>query len=403
MMHLSIIILLAITSLTGCLDKETDPQPAPADPVMIQLEKLNTAQKVGQLVIVGMEGTQLNEQTRRLIEKYHVGGFIFYRDNIQDTHQALSLFNDLKRTNANVTPVPLWMSVDEEGGRVSRLPKEFLQLPSNQAIGQINDVQFSEEIGRTIGGLLSSFGLNMIFAPVLDVNSNPNNPVIGERSFGNDAKLVSKLGIAAMEGIRSEQVVPVIKHFPGHGDTSVDSHLDLPVIDHDMNRLRALELVPFADAIERQADAVMIAHLLMPELDPRNPATFSKRIITDLLREELGFQGVVISDDMAMGAIDENYDIGATSVQAILAGANIVLIGHEDEKKISVIEALNKAVNDGTISKELLDDRVYAILKLKQAYGITDDAAEGPDIESFNNRARSLLNQYGIEEDRQDR
>ncbi|WP_256992173.1 beta-N-acetylhexosaminidase [Paenibacillus sp. XY044] len=367
----------------------------PDDPVLKQLNQLTTEEKVGQLVLVGMDGTATSEETRELVQKYYVGGFIFYKNNIDSTKQALSLFNGIKKDNQG-NPVPLWMSVDEEGGRVSRMPDEFVDMPTNRAIGRKDSTDLSHGIGQILGRELAGFGLNMDFAPVLDVNSNPNNPVIGDRSFGDDAELVSRLGKATMEGIREERVVPVVKHFPGHGDTSVDSHIGLPVVNHDLARLRKLELVPFQAAVKDQADVVMIAHLLMPKLDKDHPASFSKAVITDLLRNELGFKGVVISDDMTMGAIDKNYSIGKASVGAILAGGNIILIGHDYAKEKEAIQALTDAVKDGTISEEVLNDRVYAVLKLKNAYGITDEPAEGPDVDQINKDARSLLGKYGL-------
>ncbi|WP_228101014.1 beta-N-acetylhexosaminidase [Paenibacillus donghaensis] len=377
-------------------DKGTeDAGKVPSDPVLEQLNKLSTEEKIGQLVLVGMDGTASSDATRELLSKYHVGGFIFYKNNIESTQQALKLFNDLKKDNKS-NPIPLWMSVDEEGGRVSRMPNEFMKVPSSRAIGSKNSTELAKGIGNILGRELAGFGLNMDFAPVLDVNSNPKNPVIGDRSFGNKAELVSRLGIAAMEGIREQKVVPVVKHFPGHGDTSVDSHIGLPVVNHDLARLRQLELVPFKAAVEHQADVVMIAHLLMPRIDPDHPASFSKKVITDLLRGELGFQGVVISDDMTMGAIEKNYDIGKASVNAILAGGNLILVGHDYEKEKTAINALKKAVEGGRISEDMLNNRVYAILKLKQKYGISDGPAAGPDVKSINDDLKALLEKYGL-------
>ncbi|MGN7356406.1 beta-N-acetylhexosaminidase [Paenibacillus sp. SAF-054] len=377
--------------------KPTEPEkdPVPKDPALDLLNKLSTEEKIGQLVLVGMDGTVASDAAKELIEKYHVGGFIFYKNNIENTKQALQLFNDLKEDNQS-NPVPLWMSVDEEGGRVSRMPSELAKIPTSEAIGQKDHPELSKGIGSILGRELSGFGLNMDFAPVLDINSNPDNPVIGDRSFGGSADVVSRLGIATMEGIREQKVVPVVKHFPGHGDTSVDSHIGLPVVNHDMARLRAMELVPFKEAIKNQAEVVMIAHLLMPKLDPDHPASFSQEIITGLLRNELGYQGVVISDDMTMGAIEKNYEIGNASVRAIQAGGNIILVGHDYGKEKRAIEALLKAVKDGSISEDVLNNRVYAILKLKLAYGLTDKPAAGPDVQAINADLKSLLKTYGL-------
>ncbi len=367
----------------------------PADPAAKLLDELSTEEKIGQLVLVGMDGTEPNDVTRQLIEEYHVGGFIFYKDNIQDTKQALTLFNGLKTANQNKA-VPLFLSVDEEGGRVSRMPGELTKLPAARKIGNTGSEELAGQIGGIIGQELAGFGLNLDFAPVLDVNSNPDNPVIGDRAFGTKPEIVSRMGIAVMKGIREQGVIPVVKHFPGHGDTSVDSHLGLPVVEHDLDRLRKLELVPFKQAIQEGADVVMIAHLLMPKLDPEHPASFSKAVIHDLLREELGYEGTIISDDMTMGAIVEHYDIRDAAVQFIQAGGNIVLVGHDEEKEKQVIQALRDAVSSGTISAETLDERVYNVLKLKQKYKLTNDPAQGPNTKQLNQDISDILKPYGL-------
>lgn len=370
-------------------------EPAPADPVRDQLGKLSTDEKIGQLVLVGMDGTEIGQNARDLIEKEHVGGFIFYKDNIQDKAQALALFNALKAANRE-QPVPLFLSVDEEGGRVSRMPGEFAKLPAMRAIGDTGSEELAGRIGGVIGKELSGFGLNLDFAPVLDVNSNPDNPVIGDRAFGEKPDIVSKMGIAVMNGIREQGVIPVVKHFPGHGDTAVDSHLGLPVVEHDLNRLRKLELVPFARAVKEGADVVMIAHLLLPKLDPDHPASFSEAVIHGLLREELQFEGTIISDDMTMGAIVKNYDIGEAAVQFLLAGGNIVLVGHDYDQEKAVIQAIREAVAAGKISGEVLDDRVYNVLKLKAKYALDAKPASGPDVKAINREIRSLLEENGL-------
>lgn len=372
-----------------------EPPETPPDPAAELLAQLSTDEKIGQLVLVGMEGTKPDDVTRMLIEEYHVGGFIFYKDNIQDAKQALDLINGLKTANQN-EPVPLFLSVDEEGGRVSRMPRELEKLPTARKIGNTGSEELAGQIGGIIGRELSGFGLNLDFAPVLDANSNPDNPVIGDRAFGTKPEIVSRMGIAAMKGIREQGVIPVVKHFPGHGDTSVDSHLGLPVVEHDLTRLRKLELVPFKQAIQEGADVVMIAHLLMPKLDPEHPASFSKAVIDDLLRQELGYEGTVISDDMTMGAIVEHYDIGDAAVQFVQAGGNIVLVGHDEEKEKQVIQALRDAVSSGTLSAETLDERVYNVLKLKQKYNLTNEPAQGPDIKQLNRDISNILKPYGL-------
>lgn len=340
-------------------------------------DNMTLEEKVGQLVIVGIDGYENDEYSKQLMEKYHVGGFILFKKNIKDSSQLLSLLNSLKETNSAANKVPVFLSVDEEGGRISRLPDEFEKIPSNKIIGQKNNSTLSYRVGNILGEELSQFGFNMDFAPVLDINSNPKNPVIGDRSFGTAAGLVSRLGVETMEGIRAKKVISVVKHFPGHGDTSVDSHVGLPRVNHGLSRLENFELVPFKAAIGHNADAVMIAHILLPKLDPKNPASFSKGIITDLLRTDMHYKGVVITDDFTMGAITKNYNVGRAAVKSIQAGADIVLVCHGFNRQEEVIEALLTAARAGQISAERLDESVCRVLSLKQRYSL-DDTPSGP-------------------------
>lgn len=365
----------------------------PVDLIASQLEQLTTAEKIGQLVLVGMDGTKPDKYTQQLLDDYRVGGFIFYKDNITDSDQALTLFNQLREANAS-NPVPLFLSVDEEGGRVSRLPSEFSKMPTAAKIGETGQAEAASEAYRIIGQALSGFGLNLDFAPVLDVHSNPDNPVIGDRAFAITPEEVSLMGLAAMKGLSDTGVIPVVKHFPGHGDTSVDSHLGLPVVEHNLERLREFELKPFADAIESGADMVMIAHILLPKLDAEHPASFSPVVIDDLLRQEMGYEGVIISDDMTMGAITEHYEMEQAAVDFITAGGNIVLVGHNYDQEIAVIEALTLAVEEGKISEDMLDQRVYQILKLKQKYGLTNEPAEGTDAKAINAEISQYVKEY---------
>lgn len=366
----------------------------PEDPAAAQLAKLTVEQKIGQLVIVGMEGTAMDDMSRKMLEKYHVGGFIFFKDNIQSTAQAVKLFNDLKKVNEN-NPLPLWLSLDEEGGRVTRLPDELVKIPASGVIGKSKDPKLAEKVGRQIGRRLSGYGLNMDFAPVLDVNSNPRNPVIGDRAFGSTADQVSTMGLAAMKGIAGTGVVPVVKHFPGHGDTAIDSHLGLPVIKHDRNRLDKVELAPFRQAIQAGAEVVMVGHLLMEQIDPDTPASYSKPVITGLLREELGFEGVVITDDMTMGAVAQSEKgIGEAAIQSVLAGTNIVLVGHDYRLEEEVLKSLTEAVQSGRIPESTLDERVLAVLRLKQKYDVEDNPVGQPDIEALNKESREILKNF---------
>lgn len=368
------------------------PSPTPsADPVKRQIDAMTLDEKIGQLVMVGLDGYVASDQAKSMVTNGKVGGFILYKNNVQNADQTTKLLNDLKAANAG-NATPLFLSVDQEGGRIDRLP--FTALPTNRAIGKVNNTAFSKEVGTCLGEELKAFGFNMDFAPVLDVDSNPHNPVIGDRSFGPAAALVSKLGIATMEGIRSQRIVPVVKHFPGHGDTSVDSHKALPTVSKSKEELKKLELIPFADAIAKDADVVMVAHILLPKLDKEYPSSQSKAIMTDLLRGELNFKGVVITDDMTMGAVIQNDSIGAAAVRSIQAGSDILLVAHEYDKETEVLQALKKSVQDGKVAASRIDESVYRILTLKRKYGLTDKAVPKADVETENKRIQETLAKY---------
>jgi beta-N-acetylhexosaminidase len=363
------------------------------DPLKEQIKKMTLNEKIGQMVIVGLDGYSMDDNTLSMIKDNHVGGFILFKKNIKSAEQVKELLNALKEANI-VNKVPLFLSVDEEGGRITRMPKEFKKIPTNKRIGQFNNIDFSYKIGEVIGKQIGALGFNMDYAPVLDINSNPKNPVIGDRSFGAKPEIVSNLGTSTMKGLQSQNVIPVVKHFPGHGDTDLDSHIGLPTLNHDIERLKSFELIPFKEAVNSKADAVMIAHILLPKIDKKNPSSLSHKVITGILREELKFNGVVITDDMTMGAIAENYDIGEAAVKSVKAGTDIVLVCHGNEKKLSVINSLKKAAESGAVSQKRIDESVYRILKLKEKYKIKDTKIDAVDISQINRDINEILNTY---------
>src|SRR5699024_3538694 len=260
-----------------------------------------------------------------------------------------------------------------------------------RSIGNLNDPDLSYEVGTILGKQMNEMGFNLDFAPVLDVNSNPDNPVIGNRSFGDNPEIVSRLGIETMKGIQDEQIISVIKHFPGHGDTGVDSHLELPKVNKSYDELKELELVPFQNAIDNGADVTMIAHILMPKIDPDYPASMSSEIITDMLREDAGFDGVVITDDLTMQAITDHYDIGQAALQSVKAGSDLMLVAHEYDNVENVFRTLKEAVENGELSEERIDESVRRIQDLKEKYHVTDEATEKPDLSGINGKVESVL------------
>ncbi|MBX4259885.1 beta-N-acetylhexosaminidase [Clostridium estertheticum] len=408
-MKKSIISILLISSLllSGCNNSDHSSLPnvktkdevtiinaKPIDLVQKKVDSMNLDEKIGQLVIVGLDGYTINNNITNLIKQHKVSGVILFSKNVQNSNQLVSLINSIK-TNNSLNKAPLFVSVDEEGGRVSRMPYELKKLPSNQIIGNMNDSDLSYNIGKIIGDELKIYGFNMDFAPVLDINSNPNNPIIGDRSFGNNSNIVSKLGIKTMKGISNNNIIPVVKHFPGHGDTSVDSHVGLPVVNKDINTLNKFELLPFINAIKNNADAIMVAHILLSKIDNENPASMSKPIITDILRKKLKFNGVVITDDMTMAAIIKYNDIGDAAIKSFNAGSDIILVCHEYNNELKVINSLKAAVQNKTISEKRLNESVYRILKLKEKYKINNDTLNTINtnkINEINDKIKSFSN-----------
>jgi beta-N-acetylhexosaminidase len=240
-------------------------------------------------------------------------------------------------------------------------------LPGNMALGATNSTELAERAGEITAVELAAVGVNLNFAPVMDVNNNPDNPVIGRRSFGESPELVSRLGIPYIRGLQRNGVLATAKHFPGHGDTTVDSHFELPTVNHDLERIHALELQPFRAAIDADVAAIMTAHIIYPAFDADRPATLSPTILTDLLRKELGFDGLLITDDMEMKAIDDRYRSGEAAVMAVEAGADIVMVLWTPAKQIEVFDALLSAIKSGRISQARLDQSIERILKSKGA------------------------------------
>lgn len=357
------------------------------------VEQMTLDEKIGQMMFAGVSGTTLQQETTSLIQDYKVGGLILYGNNLETPQQTVTLMNALMAANVN-NQLPLFLGTDQEGGKVVRLPGSLKNFPTNKRIGDINQSPLSFAVGQLLGEQLTAFGFNLDFAPVLDVNSNPNNPIIGDRSFSNDPDIVSKLGIETMKGLESKQVIPVIKHFPGHGDTAVDSHLELPKVTKSLDDLNQLELVPFKAAIENGADVVMVAHILLPKIDSQYPSSMSKEIITGMLRDQLGFDGVVMTDDMTMKAITNHFDIGQAAVDSVKAGSDVILIAHEYANVTAAIQAVKAAVNKGEITEDRINDSVRRIIELKQKYQLANQPVTAVDINRLNTDIEKVLNMY---------
>ncbi|MFC9708363.1 beta-N-acetylhexosaminidase [Paenibacillus sp. NPDC056933] len=363
--------------------QNTVPSQEEKDPVQEQLDQLSLDEKIGQMILAGVQGTTLDNQAKQMIKDQKVGGIIFYANNVSTLQGTAKFVQSIKDANHS-NPVPIFMSVDQEGGKVSRMPETVEAIPSNGKVGKSKDADLAETMGELLARQIKLVGFNVDFAPVLDVNSNPKNPVIGDRSFGSSASLVSQMGIAEMKGLRNEEVIPVVKHFPGHGDTSVDSHLDLPVVNKTEEQLAQLEWIPFQSAVKEQVEAVMVAHILYPKLDPHHPASLSDVIIGQHLRGKFKYDGVVITDDLSMGAIAKNYKLNDAAVATVQAGSDILLVAHSYESAKTIFDTLMSAVKSGKISESRINESVYRILALKQKYNLTDDQQPSGDLKQLN-------------------
>ncbi|MGP4068659.1 beta-N-acetylhexosaminidase [Halobacillus sp. B29] len=349
-------------------------------------------EKVSQTLYIGIQGLTLSNQEKEMISQEKVGGVILLGRNVESAPQLQNLVDSIRQANAN-NPIPLFLGVDEEGGRVSRIPDNaIMNLPASKKIGDTMDAELAQKTGRLLAEKVKAFGFNMNFAPVLDIVNNPNNQVIGDRSFGETPERVNNLGIPAMQAIQAERVIPVVKHFPGHGNTSVDSHYDLPVVDQSIEELQDFEWVPFETAVEQGTDAIMTAHILFPELDQKYPATLSKTIITGILREQLDFNGLVITDDMAMGAISNNYGTSEAAVLSIQAGADMVLLTDTSQFE-NVKDSLMKAVRDGQIPESQLNTSIKRILQKKENYKLSETYEDTADISQLNKQIEEVWNQ----------
>jgi beta-N-acetylhexosaminidase len=320
----------------------------------------------GQLAIAGFAGQSIPHDLKLLAREFDLGGVIFFARNIDSPDQVAELSREAQEL---ARELPLWVSVDQEGGRVARLKTPFTTWPPMATLGRSADEALAERFARALAAELKAVGISMDYTPVLDVLTNPSNPVIGDRSLADRAEEVARLGSAIIRTLQAEGIATSGKHFPGHGDTSVDSHFELPLIEHAPDRLDAVELVPFKAAIAAGVASIMTAHILIPALDPERPGTLSRRIVTELLKEELGYDGLVLSDDLEMKAISGRYGIPEATVMAIAAGCDAVLMcGADQGVQFEALEAVIRAVEDGSLPLKRAEDAMERHRRVKERF-----------------------------------
>ncbi len=311
-----------------------------------------------------------------------LGGVIFFKRNLRDLDQIRALTTSLHRHAAG----PLLIGVDQEGGRVVRLPRPFLNPPPAATLGQIDDPELTHDVARAVGRELRAAGFTWNLAPVLDVNTNPDNPIIGDRAYSHDPDRVARMGCAAIRGFEAAGILTTGKHFPGHGETVTDSHLVLPESAQNAGRWRAVEFVPFREAIRAGVPSILAAHLICPALDPTAPSSLSHVIVTDILRGELGFDGVVVSDDMEMGAIVTHFDIGEAAVRFLEAGGDLILVCRDAGRQREALVAVEAAVRSGRLSEARLQTSIDRLQVLRSRLARNEhDPVRQPPVEIVGN------------------
>jgi beta-N-acetylhexosaminidase len=327
---------------------------------------------VGQLAIAGFTGHSVPADLRMLAREFELGGVIFFARNVESPEQVAELSREARSL---AREIPLWVSVDQEGGRVARLKAPFTVWPPMMTLGRSGDTTLAARFARALAAELKAVGISLDYTPVLDIHSNPENPVIGDRALSERAEDVARFGRVIIETLQGEGIAACGKHFPGHGDTGTDSHHELPVVEHTPDRLDAVEFVPFREAIAAGVAAIMSAHILVPALDEEQPATLSRAIVDGQLKKKLRFDGLVLSDDIGMSAISKRHSLEEATVRAIAAGCDAVLMCNStQEAQVAALETVIYAVEEGTLPIARVEDALSRHRRVKERFLAADDA-----------------------------
>ncbi len=362
-----LLIMFSVILLSGCL---SSPSSRPGNIIKKYIKKMTLEEKIGQLFILAIRRDKhgnfcryFNSDIEDILYKYKPGGIVLFNENLYSISQLKRFILDIQ----NSSRIPMFIAIDEEGGKISRLNRNrnfhTTTIPSGRVIGRKNDAESAVIVGTIIGKELRSLGINMDFAPVADINTNPGNPVIGTRAYGSNPEIVSKISTAVTEGLQGENVCSVIKHFPGHGDTFSDPHKGTALVFHTLERLYRCEFLPFKAGIKKGVDGIMTAHILLPKITGnRIPATFSRYLLTDILRTKLKYEGLIITDSLTMKAVSNQWTSDKAALMAIEAGVDIILMPESPEKAYN---AVLRAVRNGEISIKRIDASIIRILKAK--------------------------------------
>ena len=359
----------------------------------INIDELTIQEKIGQMMIVGIDKNYITERTKRLILDYKIGGVILYRKNFNSYEELINIIKELKKLNL-VNKIPLFISIDQEGGRVNRLPKEFINLPPAYKLAKTKDISLIRNSTELTGKILKSSGINMNFSPVLDIKRFEDNHAIGDRSFGTTKEEVIKYGIPVMEELKKQGIISVVKHFPGHGTTKKDTHFLLPTIDIPIDKLEKDDMKVFEKAIEHGTDAILVGHLKVKKETGFYPASLSRKFIINQLRKKYRYKGLIISDDLKMKAVKIFYGPFLAIRKAFEAGNDIIIFRFNKLEERITIKKILKLVKKNKIKECRINRSVKRILEIKQKYKLSDtETIEKIKIEDVNKKINEIRNE----------
>ena len=356
----------------------------------MEIEELSIKEKIGQMVMIGIDTNYITDRIKNMIRNYKIGGIILYRRNFATYQDMLNLIRELKYLNKE-NKIPLFIAIDQEGGRVNRMPKEIKNLPPANKVAEVGGESLTRKAAQITGEVLNKSGYNLNFAPVLDVKRFNDKHGIGDRCFGDDIEEIARCGIAVMEELQKQGVISVIKHFPGHGATNQDSHYMLPIINKKIEILEKEDMYPFEQAIKNGADAILVGHLLIKNITGIYPASLSRKFIYKYLRKKYRYNGLIVTDDLKMRSIKFVYGADLAVIKAFEAGNDIIVFrfGKDEEKR--VINKIINLVKKGEIKEYRINNSVKRIIKMKQKYNISDtDEIEGINLEEINREIQEV-------------
>jgi beta-N-acetylhexosaminidase len=375
-----IAILISSCAPQGTMTPTQTPSLTPDIDALIR--GMSLEQKVGQVMIIGFDGPFVDAGLRAMVEKFNVGGVILFARNVQSPSQVANLTRELQTAAMQSGHPGLFVAIDQEGGRVARLTEDkgFTEFPGAKALGATGDPALARQAAVAMAAEMKAVGINIDFAPDLDVNNNFENPVIGIRSFGSNPQAVSRFGEAFAAGLQESGVLAFGKHFPGHGDTGTDSHIALPVVPHDRARLETIEFVPFKALMQAGVAGIMSAHVSFPAIDPLLPATLSPAVLTGLVRQEMGYDGLLVTDSLEMGALGQSgYPPAEAGARALQAGADLLLFNRDYSVHTDAIRLILERVRSGQIPESRLDEAVRRVLRAKAQFGLVQPALADPE------------------------